>query len=162
MATRTLSPRQAYDSINWPIVFMLAGVLALGTAMEKTGLAWLLAQGLSAVGTQVDPRVALSLVFMLTLIMTELMSNSATAVLLVPVALHTAAQLGAPPEPFLMTVAIGSSASFAVPVGYQTNLMVYGPGGYRFTDFLRVGLPLDVLFWLAATFLIPYFWPLTA
>jgi di/tricarboxylate transporter len=160
MATRTLSPRQAYDSINWPIIFMLAGVLALGTAMEKTGLAGLMAQVLSLVGTRLDPRVALSLIFLLTLGMTELMSNSATAVLLVPVALRTAAQLGMPPEPFLMTVAIASSASFASPVGYQTNLMVYGPGGYRFTDFLRIGLPLDILFWIAATFLIPHFWPL--
>lgn len=161
MATGALSPRQAYESINWQIIFMLAGVLALGTAMEKSGLAWLLAQALSFVGTHVEPWVALSMVYLLTVLLTEVMSNSATAVLLVPVALHTASQLGAPPEPFLMAVAMGASTAFASPVGYQTNLMVYGPGGYRFADFVRVGLPLDLLFWIAATLLIPRFWPLT-
>ncbi len=161
MTTGAIKPRQAYESINWQIIFMLAGVLALGTAIEKTGIASIFSLGLSRVGEGFDPRVALSLVYLLAAVMTEFMSNSATAALLVPVALATATQLGCNPQPFLVAVTIAASASFAIPVGYQTYLMVFGPGGYRFGHFVRVGLPLDILFWLGATFLIPLLWPLT-
>lgn len=159
MMTGTLRPREAYDSINWQVIFMLAGVLALGTAMQKTGIAPVLAQGLTWLSQATGPGVAVSALFVLAAVLTQFMSNNASAALLVPVALDTAVLLGVRPEPFLVAVTFAASTAFATPVGYQTNLMVFGPGGYRFSDFARVGLPLSLLFWVVASFAIPYFWP---
>jgi di/tricarboxylate transporter len=161
MLTGTLHPREAYESINWQVIFMLAGVLALGTAMDKTGIAAAVAQGLGRLSQGLDPRFALSAMYALTVVLSEFMSNSATAALLVPVALDTARILGVNPQPLLVAVAMGASTAFAVPIGYQTHLMVFEPGGYRFADFVRVGLPLDLLFWMFATFAIPLLWPLS-
>lgn len=161
MVTGTLRPREAYESINWQVIFMLAGVLALGTAMQKTGIAQAIATGVAALTQSgLHPMFAVSVFYAITSILTEFMSNAASAALLVPVALHTADILGVQPEPFLVAVAVAASTSFATPVGYQTNLMVYGPGGYRFGDFVRVGLPLNLIFWVFLTFAIPLFWPL--
>jgi len=160
MVTGTLKPREAYESINWQIVFMLAGVLALGTAMEKTGLAAALADLVTHWSRGYHPAVAVALFYAMTGLLTQFMSNTASAALLVPVAINTANLLGVNPEPFLVAVAIAASTSFATPMGYQTNLMVYGPGGYRFSDFVRVGLPLNFLFWAFSSFAIPHIWPL--
>jgi di/tricarboxylate transporter len=160
MMTGTLKPREAYDSINWQIIFMLAGVLALGTAMEKTGIASHLAAWVTSLSGQYHPVVAVALFYAMTGLLTQFMSNTASAALLVPVALHAANLLQVHPEPFLVAVAISASTSFATPMGYQTNLMVYGPGGYRFSDFVRVGLPLNFLFWAFSSLAIPFIWPL--
>jgi di/tricarboxylate transporter len=100
----------------------------------------------------------LAVLYLLTAVLTEFMSNSATAVLMSPVALSTAAALGVDAKPLLMAVCFAASANFATPVGYQTNMMVYHPGGYRYTDFIRVGVPLDLLFWGLAVYFIPRFW----
>ncbi len=159
MVTRTLTPREAYDSINWQVVFMLAGVLALGTAMQKTGIAAMMAEGLTFISRNFGATIAVSALYVLTAVLTQFMSNNASAALLVPVSLNAAAMLDVRPEPFLIAVTFAASAAFATPVGYQTNLMVYGPGGYRFADFARVGLPLSALFWLIASFAIPLLWP---
>jgi di/tricarboxylate transporter len=159
MVTGTLRPREAYESINWQVVFMLAGVLALGTAMQKTGIAAFLGEGLTFVSHAFGPTIALSMLYVLTAVLTQFVSNIASAALLVPVALDAAELLAVRPEPFLIAVTFAASAAFATPVGYQTNLMVFGPGGYRFADFARVGLPLSVLFWLVASFAIPLLWP---
>ncbi len=157
--TGCLDLEDVYKSIEWKIIFLLAGVLPLGIAMEKTGAALLLSQGmLSAVGAW--GLVAVVAVFYLTTsVLTEVMSNNATAVLIAPIAIATAASLGVDSRPLLMAVTFAASASFMTPVGYQTNTLIYGPGQYRFTDFLRVGAPLNILFWILATMLIPRFWP---
>jgi len=155
-----ITPQEAYDSVDWRILLLLAGTLALGTALEKTGTAVLLSKFLVSSIGQLGPILLLSSFYLITSLLTEMMSNNATAVVMCPIAIAAAESMGVSPRPFLMAVAFAASASFMTPVGYQTNTLVYGPGQYRFSDFLRVGTPLNILFWILATLLIPYFWPL--
>jgi di/tricarboxylate transporter len=157
--TGCLKPEEGYAALQWRVLFLLAGVLVLGTAMEKTGAADYLAGSVIRVLGPLGPYVVLSALYLLTSLLTEAMSNNATAVLLTPIALVAAESMGVNPRPFLMAVAFAASASFMTPVGYQTNTLIYAPGKYKFADFLRVGTPLNLLFWLLATFLIPIFWP---
>jgi len=154
-----LTLEEAYKSIDWKVIFLLAGVLTLGTALEKTGAARLIASTLvSSVGF-LGPTALVSIFYLLTSLLTETMSNNATAALLTPVAVVTAKSLGVDPRPFLMAVAYAASASFMTPVGYQTNTLIYGPGCYKFSDYLKVGAPLNFMFWILATIFIPRFWP---
>ncbi len=156
--TGCLKAKQAYEAINWPILLLVAGTLALGEALEITGAAALIGQPLVAVGMAFGPWIALSALYLATSIVTAVLSNNATAVLLVPVALAIANALGVDSRPFVITIAFAASAAFATPLGYQTNLLVYGPGGYRFSDFLKVGGPLTLILWVVASLLIPVFW----
>ncbi|MBN1827339.1 MAG: hypothetical protein JW958_13855 [Candidatus Eisenbacteria bacterium] len=159
LLTGCLTPGQAYRSVNWPILILIAGTLALGQALEITGTAARIAEPLVRVGEMYGARAALSTLFLVTSLVTALLSNNATAVFFVPIAISMAASLGVDARPFLITVAYAASASFATPLGYQTNLLVYGPGGYSFRDFLRVGGPLTILIWAIGSLLIPLFWP---
>jgi len=162
MLTRNLQPREAYAAIDWSVVFLLAGALALGTALEKTHVTDAIAQMLAGSATHLGVSVLVAAFFLTAMLLSEFMSNSGTAALLAPIAAGTAAELGVNPMALLAAVAFGCSAAFAMPVGYQTSLMVYGPGGYRFRDFVRMGLALDVLLAIIALTLIPRLWPLHA
>ncbi len=159
VATRCLDVEEAYESVDWKIIFLIFGMLALGMALEKTRGAALVAHtlihGLGAWG----PMVVLSAVVLLTSTLTNFLSNNAVAVLLTPIAVEAATAMHVSPRPFLIAVALGASACFATPIGYQTNTLVYGAGGYKFRDFLKVGLPLNLVFCALATYLIPKFWP---
>jgi len=161
IATGCLRPREAIAALDPPVLFLIAGSIPLGIAMDSTGMAEKLVHlTLGALGS-LGPVAVLSGFYALTSLLSSFLSNNATAVLMAPLAFGVAHALGAAPEPFLIAIAFGASASFATPIGYQTNMIVMGPGGYTFGDYLRFGLPLNLLLWGAATFLIPVFWPLT-
>lgn len=150
---------EAYHAVEWKVIFLLAGVLTLGVALEKTGAADLLSGFLVNWIGVLGPFAVLAGFYLLTSLLTEAMSNNATAVLLAPVAIATADAMAISPRPLLMAVAFAASSSFMTPVGYQTNTLIFGPGNYRFGDFMRVGAPLNLMFWILATLLIPVFWP---
>ncbi len=155
-----VDPREAYQSIEWPILFIIFGMLGLGQAMENTGAARLVAETAAGWLAPLGPIAVLSLVYLLASLLTEVVTNNAVAILLTPIAISIAQGMGVDPRPFVVAIMFGASASFATPMGYQTNTYVFGAGGYRFTDFLKIGLPLNLLLWLAATLLIPLIWPL--
>ena len=159
LATGCLDPADAYSSVSWNIIFLIIGMLGVGKAMEVTGGAQLMADGVMAVFGDSSPVVVLAAVYLLSSILTELISNNAVAVLLTPIIISIALALGVDARPFIVAMMFGCSASFATPIGYQTNTYVYGAGGYKFSDFLRVGVPLNLILWLVATWLIPKFWP---
>lgn len=159
VALRCLSPDEAYAAVDWKVVMLLAGVLPLGIALEHSGgAAWLASNAIGLVGGM-GPVACLAVVYLLTSALTEVMSNNAAAVLVVPIGIATAESLGVDAKPFLVAVAFAASTSFATPVGYQTNAMVHAAAGYRFADFIRIGMPLNLIFWLAAIVLIPRFFP---
>ncbi len=157
--SRCLTLDEAYASINWQVIFLLAGVLTLGVALEKSGAAGLLAGHMvDSIGI-LGPVALVSAFYLVTSLLTEMMSNNATAALLAPVAISAAQSLGVDSRPLLMAITFAASASFMTPVGYQTNTLIYGPGRFRYADFLKVGTPLNILFWILATIFIPRFWP---
>ena len=156
--TRVLRPEEVYQAINWQVIFLLAGVLPLGIAMHTSGAAGFMAE--HAVGWVGDlgPVAVLAAIYLLAALMTETMSNAAAAVLLAPIAISTAEQIGVDPRPLLMAITFAASTGFSTPVGYQTNTMIYVPGGYRYTDFLRAGMPLNILFCILSVIFIPRLW----
>ena len=147
-----------YNEFPWQTIIMLACLIPLGTAMEKVGLASIVATEVVGVLQSWGPWVILYGIYFLTAILTAIMSNNATVILMFPIALSVAAQIQVDPKPFVIAVMFAASTCFMTPVGYQTNLFVFGPGGYRFIDFLKVGGPLSFIFWMIAPFLIPFFW----
>ena len=156
--TGCMSMRYVYRKMDWRVIFLLAGMLPLGLAVEKTGTDDLIANNFMYLAGNLSPRFIISLLFLATTLLTSFMSNNATAILLAPIAANIAAQLGMDAKPFLLTVMFAASTSFATPIGYQTNMLVYGAGRYKFTDFMKVGGLLTLIVWLMATWLIPLFY----
>lgn len=157
--TGCLKPDEAYKSIEWPILMLIYGMLAVSVAMRDSGLSAMAAQSLVQWGGGMSPWLVLSLVILATSIATEFISNNAVAVLFTPVVIGVAIELGVDPRPFVVGVMFAASASFATPIGYQTNTLVYSAGNYRFSDFARLGVPLNIIVWAASSLLIPLFWP---
>jgi di/tricarboxylate transporter len=145
VATGCLHPSEVYDAVDWNVIFLLAGLIPLGVAMSETGAAAFVAANVVGVGGTLPPLALLALFYLLTSVLTNIVSNNASVVLMIPVAVDVAATVEASPFAFAIAVTFAASTAFMTPVGYQTNLMVYGPGGYRFTDYLRVGGPLQIL-----------------
>jgi di/tricarboxylate transporter len=156
--TGILTPEDAYEAIDWEVIFMVAGVIPLGIAVEASGTANLIADLVVSVSDLLPVIVVLGLFYLGTAVITEMVSNSASVVLLLPIGVEVASQLGANPFAFVMAVTFAASTPLLTPVGYQTNLMVYGPGGYKFTDFARVGAPLQLLLTVVTTAGIVFFW----
>lgn len=160
VATRCLRMSEVYEAIDWRIVSMIVGMIALGTAMENTGAAsWLVGEAL-VIFKGAHPIFVLAAVYFLAMLLTELISNNAVAILITPIAVQTAVSLDLNPLPFLIAIMFAASASFSTPIGYQTNTFVYGAGGYQFSDFLRVGIPLNLILFVVVTLVVPLIWPL--
>ena len=157
---RCISASDARRVAPFDVLLTIAASFGLGKALENSGVAAGVAGEIVAYTQQWGPIATLAAVYLITTLCTEMITNNAAAVLMFPFAISAAAQLGVDPRPFAITIAIAASASFATPLGYQTNMMVYGPGGYRFTDYMRVGIPLNLMMWGLAVFLIPRIWPL--
>ncbi len=155
-----LNMEEFHRSIRWDILFLLAGMLPLGIAMENSGLSDVIAGLIVQAQGTLTPLWILVMLYALTTILTNVMSNNAAAILFTPIAFSTSVALGMNPEPFLIAVMFAASTSFVTPIGYQTNIMIYGPGGYRFTDYTRVGLPLNLILVFVAPWVIVQFFPL--
>lgn len=160
MALRTVPLRAVYESIDWSVIVLLGALIPVAGAMESTGSANLIARALLEGVARGDAIVGLTLVMVVTMFLSDLMNNAATAAVMCPIAIGTAAALGASADPFLMAVAIGASCAFLTPIGHQNNTLILGPGGFRFGDYWRLGLPLELLVVAIAIPLLMLFWPL--
>jgi len=158
--TGCLKPTEIYDAVQWDVIFLLAGVIPLGIALENTGGADLIAGLVVGSATVLPPLGVLALMYLVTALLTNIISNNASVVLMIPVAVEAARQLGVNTFAFILAVTFAASTAFMTPVGYQTNLFVYGPGGYRFSDYLKVGTPLQLIFAVVTTLGIAAFWGL--
>lgn len=158
--TRCLTIEEAYTAIDWKIIFLLGGIIPLGLAMEQSGAMLLLVDSVLKPLLANGAIVLLASTYLVTAVLTAFMSNNATAAILAPIAVLLARSIGADPRPFLVAITFAASTSFATPIGYQTNTMVYSPGGYRFLDFTRIGLPLNIIFFILSIVMIPLIWPL--
>ncbi|HVU86652.1 MAG TPA: SLC13 family permease [Pirellulales bacterium] len=158
LVTRCCTAAIARRTIDWPILLAIAASFAFGEALENTGAAKALADGMIGVA-QGKPFIALAMFYLVTLLLTELITNNAAAALMFPLGLATASNLNVNFMPFVIATMMAASAGFATPIGYQTNLMVYGPGGYRFNDYVKIGVPLDILIMIVTVALSPFIWP---
>tara|TARA_A100001037_G_scaffold303368_1_gene337181 strand:+ start:2785 stop:4578 length:1794 start_codon:yes stop_codon:yes gene_type:complete len=163
LALRILTPQEGYQSIHWQVIVLIASLIPVGLVIQTTGTAEWIGTFISNVAKSFpekwQPYALLGLIYLITMILTEVSSNAATAIIMTPIALAVSNQMGLEPRAFIFAVAFAASASFITPVGYQTNLMVYGPGGYKFSDYIRVGFPLAFIFLILAVFFLPRLWP---
>jgi len=158
VATGCVEPNEVYESVDWSVIVLLAGLIPLGVAMERTGAAGWLAELVVVAGAGLSPLALLGVFYLFTALITNVVSNNASVVLMIPVAIDTAEAIGAEPFSFVLAVTFAASTAVLTPIGYQTNLMVYGPGGYRFGDFFRVGAPLQILLTVVTTAGIAAIW----
>ena len=163
MMFRVISPNEAYESIHWQVIVLIAALIPLGIVIQSSGTATYIAnmimQYVDTLSPSMQPYVLFALVYFVTMLMTEVSSNTATAIIMTPIVIAITADMQFDPRPFIFGVCFAASASFSTPVGYQTNLMVYGPGGYRFSDYMKTGIPLALTFWILAILIIPTIWP---
>jgi di/tricarboxylate transporter len=162
--TGCLKPKEGYRAIEWNLLFLIWGMLAVGLAMQDTGTSAFLIRKLLALVDHFAPPehralVMLAAIYLVATTLTEILSNNAIAALMAPLAISLAGQLGVDAKPFLIALCVAASASFATPIGYQTNTYVYGIGGYKFSDFLKIGVPLNLLYFAGSLWLIPLYWP---
>ncbi len=160
MALRVVPLRRLYEAVDWPVIILLGSLIPLALAMERTGAADLLASSLLETVVQGRPVVALLVILVVTMTLSDFMNNAATAAVMCPIALSAAAQLGSSADAFLMAVAIGASCAFLTPIGHQNNTLILGPGGFRFSDYWRLGLPMEIMVVIVAIPALLYFWPL--
>ena len=160
MVLRVVPLRTVYDAIDWPVVVLLGALIPVAGAMESTGTADLIARVLIGNLARGKPLVGLAIILVVTMTLSDFMNNAATAAVMCPIAISTALQLGSRPDPFLMAVAIGASCAFLTPIGHQNNTLILGPGGFRFGDYWKLGLPLEILVIVVCLLILPVFWPL--
>ena len=157
---RIVEPRDLYDSIDWPVIVLVGSMIPIGAALETTGATALITAGMLELGQDLSPAVILFALFLVTMTLSDLMNNVATAVMMAPIAIDLSKALGANPDSFLMAVAVAASCAFLTPIGHKNNALVMGPGGYRFSDYWRMGLPLEVLICIVAMPMILWVWPI--
>ncbi|HRO11908.1 SLC13 family permease [Amaricoccus sp.] len=160
LVTGTIEPEEAYNTVSASLLVLILAMLVVGAALDESGAAQMIVDWISPSLTHMSPLGILFVLYFMTQIMTELLSNNAVAVIVTPLAITLAESLGLDPRPLVVAVMFAATLAFATPIGYQTNTMVYGPGGYKFFDFTRVGLPLNIVTGITACLLIPVFWPL--
>ena len=152
--------RELYDSVEWPVIVLLGSLIPIGQALETSGGTALIAGGLVSLSAGQSAVVVLTLLMIITMTLSDVMNNTATAVVAAPIALEIARRLDANPDPFLMTVAVAASCAFLTPIGHKNNTLILGPGGYRFGDYWRLGLPLEIIVIAVAIPMILIVWPL--
>ena len=160
LITRCIDADEAFSFIDGRLLALIFSMLAVGAALEASGAVQLIVEAIAPYVSTLPPILMVWAIYLLTSVLTELVSNNAVAVVVTPIAIGLATALGIDPRPLVVAVMVAASASFATPIGYQTNMLVYGPGGYRFTDFMRVGIPLNLSVGLLASAIIPLIWPL--
>lgn len=160
LAARVLSPREVYEHVQWPVVVLLAAMIPLGDALETTGATRAVAEAIAGASGELTPVFLIMILMAVAMTLSDVMNNAATAVIMAPLAATLASQLNLSPDPFLMAVAIGSSCAFLTPIGHQNNMLIMGPGGYRFSDYWRMGLPLEILIVAIASPMLIWVWPL--
>jgi di/tricarboxylate transporter len=156
---RVIRPAQVYESIDWPVIVLLGAMIPLGDALLNTGAAQLIGGSIVTIAGELGPLVMLAVVLTMTMAITPVLNNAATAVIMAPIAISIAERLGAAPDGFLIAVAIGASCDFLTPFGHHNNTIIMGPGGYRFGDFWRVGLGLEAVVIAVSLLVIPLVWP---
>ena len=158
--TGILPIRQIYEQIDWPIIILLGAMIPVSNALQTTGSSQLLATLLVNITQNLPHWIILGIIMILTMCLSDIINNAATALIMAPIASGIAISLGVSIDPFLMAVAVGASCAFLTPIGHQCNALILGPGGYKFSDYWKMGLPLEILIVLLGTPLILYFWPL--